>query len=852
MPVESSSDQDFACFACGKWFSKNDGEICPTCNLALNAARSLEGANIDGYVLEEYKARGFYGATFRASNRIGKKFAIKLCPKVLYDEHGKDFDSEIRRHRELGAHPNIGELVDAGSAASEIGGITIPVYYVVMEWIDGVGLKEFIAKPDFTVSEMYGLIVDLCSGIARFEKCNLWHNDLKADNILVKRLSDEELDSRVGESQYIAKIIDTGSAVFRQSEKHKTVDDIRFLAQHINKMRSRLLDKTFVLPHEDRFFIDGLGPVIATALDEHPSRSFQEAHGLLTEVKALYERRRMLDEEIEVQLSDPFVYLNANDFPGEEYVNLLFASFPWLETIVSTDPQSMLIVGPRGSGKTILLKSLNLKTRLHRHRVDESVTEIKQRVTEDKFAAFFVSARIEIGNHCPLTKLPSWAMKDAVVNLHFNLLYAYVVVDTLDYARAKALIHIEPDGERELCKYIPEAAGLPPARSFGATASNIQEMQRRIMNGSYGDAPTSEASGPAFLTNLCAIIRSRFAYFRSRHVIFLLDDFSLPKVPREIQQYLLPTIWNSGGGYTFRVTAHSESVALQDVNGVTYAHNREFREENLGASYINRLDEKRVNEVQQCLEAIFTKRFDLTPEFKGRSVADILGASDTEAIGQAIRRLHIEKKLRTLKYYGWETVVKLCSGDISYVLDILSSILRGQPAKYPVGKIVQNNAIRRYARSELYRTQDVIAGKCNLYEVALNFGKFSKFKLLNNSVGAEKRPAEYLRLEVEIENLSQSAKDALGDLLRNGIFVDGGFSASSRGTPARRLIFKKLFTPAFPTTYVNRDTWPMSSRHFDDFTNDPKGFVKKIMAEHGVPLEQQIGQLESLMDNSMD
>jgi hypothetical protein len=254
--------------------------------------------------------------------------------------------------------------------------------------------------------------------------------------------------------------------------------------------------------------------------------------------------------------------------------------------------------------------------------------------------------------------------------------------------------------------------------------------------------------------------------------------------------------------------------------------------------------------IQKCIADVFEKRFALTSTFKDTSVAEILGHSGDEPIAKEISRLYNQKKLHTLRYHGWETVIRLCSGDISYVIDILSNILREKPKKYPVSRAVQSKAIKLYARSELYRNQDLSEGACNLYEVALNFGKFSLFKLLNSKVGEEKRPSEYLRLEIEVEKLSAVARSALGELLRNGVFIDGGFSNSSRGSPARRLIFKKLFTPAFPTTYNNRDTWSMSARHFEEFISNPKAFVKKVMGEHGVPPDEQGPQLDMLIQKT--
>src|SRR5690606_4737038 len=118
----------------------------------------------------------------------------------IYDAQGKDFYSEIAKYRDIGAHPNVAELVDAGDAVVDFAGQLAPVYYIIMEWVDGVTLEQFIQNPRFEVADLYAIAIDLCSGVGRFEARNLWHNDLKADNILIKELTDEELKARRVES----------------------------------------------------------------------------------------------------------------------------------------------------------------------------------------------------------------------------------------------------------------------------------------------------------------------------------------------------------------------------------------------------------------------------------------------------------------------------------------------------------------------------------------------------------------------------------------------------------------------------------------------------------------------------
>ena len=92
----------------------------------------------------------------------------------MYDQQDKSFDEEIQRYRQLGSHPNIAELIDADRSSVQTGDVIIPVYHIVSEWVEGVTLTDFISSATFS-AEMYGVILDIGSGVARFENRNLWH-----------------------------------------------------------------------------------------------------------------------------------------------------------------------------------------------------------------------------------------------------------------------------------------------------------------------------------------------------------------------------------------------------------------------------------------------------------------------------------------------------------------------------------------------------------------------------------------------------------------------------------------------------------------------------------------------------
>lgn len=181
---------------------------------------------------------------------------------------------------------------------------------------------------------------------------------------------------------------------------------------------------------------------------------------------------------------------------------------------------------------------------------------------------------------------------------------------------------------------------------------------------------------------------------------------------------------------------------------------------------------------------------------------------------------------------------------------MLGQMLRTEET-IPIKSERQHRVIKQYAWRELYRLRDCPTTFCNLYEIAQYFGRLSLFKLLGKQVSegnGTSRPAEYLRIEVTLDGDLDELRPIVSELLQNGVFVDGGFSNSSQGIPARRLLFRKIFTPAFPTTYNSRDTFPMVARRFLEFARQPDRFVRAVMGEDGIKPEDQQLLLGTLVD----
>ncbi len=280
---------------------------------------------------------------------------------------------------------------------------------------------------------------------------------------------------------------------------------------------------------------------------------------------------------------------------------------------------------------------------------------------------------------------------------------------------------------------------------------------------------------------------------------------------------------------------------MDDPAGEMYNPNRDFRLINLGYEYWEL--SSNYETCRTCFDDILSKRYELAgkPTFPGIEI--MLGRADElEDIGLNIRKLKESKKLRTLRYHGAKVFIKLCSGDLSYLLDILGKMdLRAANEKYPIHISIQNEVIKNYARIELRSLQDIRPSHVkSLYEIAYWFGIVSKTKLV--VLGKD-----YLKIEVEVEKLTPELRDTMRELLCYGIFIDGGFSNNSDGKLARKLFFRRIFTPAFPTTMIGRNTLSMRAKTFRNFVYAPADYARERMSADEInPKDQQeFEQLEA-------
>ena len=160
---------------------------------------------IPGYRLEGVLGVGGMGEVYKATQlSLGRVVAVKL----LSEELAKDTSFVARFEKEAAAlaalsHPNIVSVMDRGS----VGGAT---YYLVMEFVDGMSLRELNRQPNQSTPAKLKVVHDVCRAMDYAHGRGIVHRDLKPENIL--------FDEQAGG---IPKVSDFGLAGFLESESTK-------------------------------------------------------------------------------------------------------------------------------------------------------------------------------------------------------------------------------------------------------------------------------------------------------------------------------------------------------------------------------------------------------------------------------------------------------------------------------------------------------------------------------------------------------------------------------------------------------------------------------------------------------
>ena len=119
---------------------------------------------------------------YKAADRVLNRYvAVKVLKREFREDENfvKKFWSEAQSAAGL-QHPNIVNVYDV---AEDRG-----LYYIVMELVEGITLKDYIQKKGkLTPKEVIGITLQVCAGIEAAHSNNIIHRDVKPQNIIISK-----------------------------------------------------------------------------------------------------------------------------------------------------------------------------------------------------------------------------------------------------------------------------------------------------------------------------------------------------------------------------------------------------------------------------------------------------------------------------------------------------------------------------------------------------------------------------------------------------------------------------------------------------------------------------------------
>jgi serine/threonine protein kinase len=270
----------------------------------------------------ELIGKGGMGAVYKARQRqLDRIVALKILPPDI----GRDPAFAERFAREARAlarlnHPGIVTLYEFGKVTPEashpIPG-TSHLFYFLMEFVDGVNLRQLLATGRISPREALAIVPQICDALQYAHDQGIVHRDIKPENILLDRrgrvkVADFGLAKLIGSdagaelprdqaAQSVSaggSLSDAGSVMGtpsymapEQQENPAEVDhraDIYALGVVFYQMLTGELPGKRIEPPSRKVQIDvRLDEVVLRALEKNPNRRYAQASVLKTEVETI-------------------------------------------------------------------------------------------------------------------------------------------------------------------------------------------------------------------------------------------------------------------------------------------------------------------------------------------------------------------------------------------------------------------------------------------------------------------------------------------------------------------------------------------------------------------------------------
>lgn len=835
-------------------------------------ARLVRANDRTSYNLIEYRARGMKSAVWLVTDAIGRKAALKIVPPDpeadwnLLDEmtHASKLDPDY-----------FAQVLAFGDFELWNGSkqINLSTNYkaVTTVWVDGPTFDAFAHSTPLTGEEFLNLATQLFTVLAVLRNNGLCHDDLHPGNVLVERINHPLRN----EPRLAIKVIDTG-AVKRLETRERLLSDLRKriaaleenhgaseaiarakdllgwkepddhlrIIESLLHAANSLAGNYHRLSFWERAFVDQLLMFIQRATDLDLTRRLDDPEQLVTELLALVSNAKAEETKQRIELTSPFDYISAEMIRNDrEFAELFSRECPWLNECRSLEP--LYIYGPRGCGKSSVLRWLSLKTLLSdpKRSKAEYISDI----------GVYVSCSVELRSRF-------WLLAEDIIDelqtpiiRFFNLLLLEELFETMllmwrveetdgyqfgfhgsklhDFT-AFALQRIRSKEDN----INPRLQGQSPFDYLRSAVRKLRwETWSQIQNGDN----ESRLPDPSLASDICRSLSHYFRYFESRHVTFLIDDYSNQRIPRHLQRKLNQTIsFAKQGTPIFKVSSEYNGVDLEGIQ-----EGREVVEINIGDQYTSLTEPTGPDFLADIVNIRLNKAGYSKPSIEG-----ILGRADYN-MAAAIAD---ESELGPFYYFGIDCIHWLCSGDVALALDLIKRIFDGDRVSktniHRVSNHLQHRTIQKFSHDEIHRIKSIVPYGEEMHEVVVHLGLIARAVVMGKRSKRKDKlgqPVCMTHLDVRIPVITELQTEQpplfgiYGMLTSRAILVSLDTSRSRIEGSTERLQMRRIYFPSFKAP-ITRDV-PIKIDALDELISmlkDPQTFADREIKKAALDVRQ--------------
>ena len=775
---------------------------------------------------------GKKSVVWKVSDKFNNLYALKLA--TFEDYVDRSFDQEIMNASKLNNYSVFARIYGAEIKEFDDGTRKIKCVAFIEEWVDGSPLKDI--RPEFiTIPFIIKYINQLCNVLNILKQNKLRHDDLHDGNILIVKPNPGVLQEDLE-----IKVIDLGSVKDYYSilkPIKRGIDDIGNFALHVKLLLNGLQflnnGERRILNSKEILFIEESRKLLNSIVDNDKGRALTKPSLIINSFQSAYSNIFSKSLKDGIKLGDPFDYIAAEQISDDQLLIKLFAeSCPWVNEITSPNP--ILLTGPRGCGKSMLFRRYSLKALLVAN--DKLLDDIQ-------IVGFYISCSADLSNRLCIINSQNQAkhFKEEIIH-YFNLILLKEILTSLK------LIIERPDSfekfgineiiQKDVFRYLTNLLRITPERKLSLQGvSPIEHLYELVVyeaNYTYSQLvkknKIKEFTTFSFISDVTRFLTNKIEYFKNRKITFLLDDYSLHRIPNHVQSLLNVIIWDRQSSHIFKVSSEKYGTTRNMINNLSADLSREYTEIDIGRAYINLSETGK--EIKKFSSELLNNRLRLA-DYVG-TAETLIGNSEYEE-GSLGKQIFSGNKSNEF-YHGLDTISFICSGDISTLLEIYRTIFRDAAVNNStdilIPKSKQHYAITTSSKNFLELTKSFHPLGDEMYSLVVHFGNLCKKILVDGKPQRDSRtglnvPNETTRIEIEEAEVSDQLSEAndhlYKELIRRAIFIE---LEPSRGRHTlgitNRLQLRRIYNPSFGLSLVKNTAIKWSQSEFKAFLNDPK------------------------------